>query len=128
MKIEMPELSSQWFSLDSIEGILIVIFMIFLVARSGKRFADMIFGFLGIIFVVEILFILGQTGLNNYIPIGRFIKFDAFAALAQLIPNTKVASLLMTVSQFLTSIANELINFLIYSWESLLGNLGNIGG
>ena len=107
MKIEVPELNSQWFSLDSIEGILIVIFMIFLMIRSGKRVADMIFGFIGIAFVVQILFILGQTNLNNYIPIAKYIKYDCFSAIAQLFPNT---------------------NFFLYTLEDLLGSIKNFGG
>lgn len=127
MKIEIPELNSQWFSLDSIEGILIVIFMIFIMIHSSKRVVNMIFGLLAVIVGVQVLFILGQTDLNNYVPIAKFFHHDVFGAIAQLMPGTKAAQILMMISQFMTDLIGSFIGFIYETTMGLLHQVGNIG-
>ena len=125
--IQIPtESTTGFFNVGTIEGILVLILVIFILKESSKKVVNMIWGFIGLIFVFQVLFILGQTPINDIIPIASFFKFDAFSAVAQLIPWEPAKNVLYTISNFLTSMILSVVNAIIWSWnnlrESITGN------
>ena len=112
--IEMPQLNSTIFSLDSIEGILLIVLAIFIIKYSSKKIVDIIFSLLGVALVFELLYILGNTPLDNYTHISSVFKYDIFSSIAQLVPGTKLAEWLQTAGYVVTNFMYGLVDWVIH--------------
>ena len=112
--IEMPQLNSTIFSLDSIEGILLIVLAIFIIKYSSKKIVDIIFSLLGVALVFELLYILGNTPLDNYTHISSVFKYDIFSSIAQLVPGTKLAEWLQTAGSVVTNFMYGLVDWVIH--------------
>lgn len=121
--IEMPQLNSTIFSLDSIEGILLIVLAIFIIKYSSKKIVDIIFSLLGVALVFELLYILGNTPLDNYTHISSVFKYDIFSSIAQLVPGTKLAEWLQTAGYVVTNFMYGLVDWVIHLPETFFSSL-----
>ena len=122
--VQIPtESTTGLFNVGTIEGILVLILVIFILKESSKKVVNMVWGIVGLVFAFQFLYILGQTSFNNIVPVGNFFKYDALGALAQLIPWQPAKDFLMTCSNFLTTFIMSAANMLVWAWQETMGSL-----
>lgn len=102
---------SAW-HLDSTEGIITLVLTLFLIYAIKEKAGKFIMWCVGGLLLIQIFYILGQTGVNNYIPFATIFKYDYFSSLAQLCVGTKLSDgllwcdawlhhILMTAGQYI---------------------------
>lgn len=115
IELPTPEFDGNIFSLSSISMILLIVALIFFIKYSSKKIVDLIFGILGILFLFQVLYIVGNTPIDQYIHISKVFKYDIFSSIAQFFPGTKFAQYLSTaghwLSQFMVDLVNWIFNF-----------------
>ena len=112
-EIPIPELNPSAFSINSVQGILFLILAFFVIKWSSQKFVDIAFKLVGIILLLEILYILGQSPIDKYIGISELIKYDVFGSIAQLMPGTKLAEWLLTFGNILSNFLLNLFNWVL---------------
>ena len=66
--VQIPtESTTGLFNVGTIEGILVLILVIFILKESSKKVVNMVWGIVGLVFAFQFLYILGQTSFNKYI-------------------------------------------------------------
>lgn len=124
IEIPFPELNSSIFSLNSIEGILLVVgifFIIFFTIKySTKKIVNLIFRLLGVLLIFQILYIIGTTSIDQYVHLSYIFKYDIFSAIAQFFPGTWLAKALTTAGHWLSQGMADIVNW-IWSIPSMFG-------
>lgn len=119
IQIPTPEFDGNIFSVSSISLILFVVALIFLIKYSSKKIVDLIFAIIGLVFLFQILYIIGNTSLDKYIHLSAVFKYDVFSSIAQFFPNTVFAKYLSMaghwLSQFMADLINWIMNFGYFS-------------
>ena len=104
MTITVPELNPNVFSFDSLEGIIVVVALAFLVWCIARKFIKFVWWSIGLIFFIQIMYVLGKSPVNDIIPIGNIFKYDVFSAIAQLCVGTKFSEGLLAFGNWLSNL------------------------
>lgn len=91
-------------SFDSIEGLLVVclaVFLIFLLVRKAFHIAIWC---AGLLVLIQIGYLLGQTSLNNVIPFATVFQYDVFTAVAHLFVGTAIGDGFQVVLNWFTDV------------------------
>lgn len=117
-----PQITSNVFNLGTVEGILVVLFVGFLLWHSSKKVVGIISGILFLFVVFQIMYGIGQSDLNRILNIAGLFHYDAFTYLANLIPGTKIAEFILQAGSFINGFT---INF--GNWvASYISNIPNL--
>ena len=100
------------FTFDSVEGIVVISLIIFAIFAIGRRMIQAFFWCLGALILLEVLYSLSLTSLNDTIPISKVIKYDVVSSIAQLFPGTKLADWILTGSAWLRAAVLNTFNTL----------------
>ena len=112
MQISLPELNPSALSLDSGEGIILLLLIGFMIWCVVKRLFKFLWMAVGIVFLVQFLYVLGQTSFSTIIPINTVFKYDIFSALAQLCVGTKISEWLISFGTWLSNAMLPLCNLI----------------
>lgn len=94
--------SNRW-SIDSIEGVIIILIILFLVYSISKKLIDFIWWCIGLLLFIQIGYILSLTSLNNTIPLSTIFRYDILSAIAQVFVGTKFSDILLWISKHLNT-------------------------
>ena len=89
------------FTLNSIEGLLVIALIIFLVYAIGKRIIKMICTSAALLVFIEMLYGLSLTAFNNVVHISSVVKYSLMVSIAQLFPGTFISDGLITASAYI---------------------------
>lgn len=112
MQISLPELNPSALSLDSGEGIILLLLIGFMIWCVVKRMFKFLWMALSVVFFVQFLYVLGQTSFSTIIPINTVFKYDIFSALAQLCVGTKISEWLISFGTWLSNAMLPLCNLI----------------
>ena len=101
---------SVW-STASLEGIIIMILIVFIIYKLFHRAYKFAWWCIGAIFMIEILYLLGLSDVNNYIPLHDIFKYDIGTSIAQLFVGTKISSGILYVNEMLNYSIIHAANF-----------------
>lgn len=109
--IPFPELNSSAFTLESLQGIFILIAGFFIIKYSAERVVDVIFRLAGFIIIWQILYVVGCSSLDTYTHFSMIFHYDVFSSLAQLVPGTFIAKALTWMGYYLSCFIADIINW-----------------
>ena len=99
--------------LGSSQGLIVLALIIFCVwcvfRRRLRWFRFVLIAIVGI----EVLYIIGQTSFNDIVPLHHIFKYDVFAAIGQLFPDTWFGESLTKFGTWLSNLLISPINFLM---------------
>lgn len=93
--------------MDSVQGIIIILLLIWLVTAVIRHAFKAVAWCFFLIVLIQIGYILGMTSLNDVIPFSEIFKYDVISAVANLFPDTMVQEALLKVSAFLRQIFTD---------------------
>jgi len=99
--------------LGSSQGLIVSALIIFCIWCVFKRRLRWLCFVLTAIVGIEVLYILGQTRFNDIVPLRHIFKYDVFAAIGQLFPDTWFGESLIKFGTWLSNLLISPINFLI---------------
>lgn len=105
--------------MDSIQGIIIILLLIWLVTAFIRHAFRAVAWCFGLIVLMQIGYILGTTSLNDVIPFSTLFKYDVISAVANLFPDTFVQTALLKVSAFLRQIFTDFAATVQVLWGKL---------
>lgn len=94
----------------NVESVLVIGIIACLVYFIVRRMFYRIKYILIVLLLMELLYVFGQTGINNYIPIARYIPNDVFMSIGRLFGNTFIATWLNSVGSFISGLMIQLFN------------------
>ena len=104
MTIQIPELNPSALSFDSLEGVIIIVAIAFIVWCIARKFIKFVWWSIGLIFFIQIMYVIGKSPVNDIIPIGSVFKYDIFTAIAQLFVGTKFSDGLLWFGNWLSNL------------------------
>lgn len=125
MQITLPELNPSAWSLDSIEGVVILLIVAFITWAAIKKMFNFLWMAVGAIFLIQFLYVLGQTSFNEIIPIASWFKYDIFSALAQLCVGTKLSEWLTAFGTWFSNVMLVPCNFIASLFHGDLNGMRN---
>ena len=87
---------------DSLQGVFVLLALAFIVWCLFKKTIRFIKFSVIFLCIMQLGFVLGQTALNDIVPLSDWFKYDVFAALAQLCVGTPVASFFLWLSRWIS--------------------------
>ena len=105
--------------MDSVQGIIIILLLIWLVTAVIRHAFKAVAWCFFLIVLIQIGYILGTTSLNVVIPFGEIFKYDVISAVANLFPDTFVQTALLKVSAFLRQIFTDFAATVQVLWGKL---------
>lgn len=91
---------SVWSS-QSIEGIIVMVLIIFVIYKLFHRAYRFVWWCVGLIIFIQCMYILGISPVNNYIPLHSIFPYDILSSIAQLFVGTKAGDILLWVNELL---------------------------
>jgi hypothetical protein len=91
-------------TLDSIEGIITLLLILFLVKSIFEKSIKLISWCIAGILLIQIGYWLSFTGINDYIPLSSVFKYDILSSIAQLFVGTKVCDVILYINAFLKTV------------------------
>lgn len=113
--------SSGLLSSELIVEVIILIFFFFMIKESSKKIVAIVCGFLFIGLVFQTMFYVGQSSAEQYLHISGLFKYNFLSWLANILPNTKLSSLILSLDQFMSEFVVNLSNYFV----STLTNMGS---
>ena len=113
-------MNSHAISPDSIEGIAIIFALAFIAWGIYKKASEYIKWSLAVILFCQVMYWLGQTSMNNLIPLSSVFKYDILQAIAQCFVGTKFCDVVLWIDAFIRSVS-------IVVWDAVTPFLGIIG-
>lgn len=108
------QLNDHPFTTDSIEGWILLLLILFLAWNLCRRAFEFAGWACAAIFMVQVLYFLGQTGFGDIIPIGEVFRYDILSAIAQTCVGTPLCDFLLK--------ANGCIRHIIMNtWQVMCG-------
>ena len=107
------------FTLDSAEGVVVTVLALMIVYKITRNLGDFVGWLIGMLFMIQLGYVLGFTVLNDYIPFRDIFKLDVLAAPAQLFAGTKVANVILAVDAFMHYLAQVLATAFLKVFPSL---------
>lgn len=114
------------FTVDSLEGVLVILIVIFLVYRLTRHLGDFVGWLIGALFMIQLCYLLGMTAVNDYIPFANFFKYDVITAVAQVFEGTFVCDALLYVSAFMRYIAKVVAGAFEWLWPVVTGMIREV--
>lgn len=105
--------------MDSVQGIIIILLLIWLVTAVIRHAFKAAAWCFFLIVLIQIGYILGTTSLNDVIPFSEIFKYDVISAVANLFPDTFVQTALLKVSAFLRQIFTDFAATVQVLWGKL---------
>lgn len=99
--------------LGSSQGLIVLALIIFCVWCVFRRRLQWLRFVLIAIVGIEVLYIIGQTSFNDIVPLRHIFKYDVFAAIGQLFPDTWFGESLTKFGTWLSNLLISPINFLM---------------
>lgn len=88
-------------STASIEGIIILVLIVFAIYKLFHRAYKFAWWCIGAIFMIQILYLLGLSSVNDVIPLHSIFKYDIGTSIAQLFVGTKIAPWILYINEML---------------------------
>ena len=113
--INIPEadLESNVFSVHSIEGILLIIAIFFIIKYATKKAVDIAIKLSGIILLFQILYLIGCSPIDEYLKLSTIFKYDVFSTIARVFPGTFLCKILTTFGYYLSQFTADIINWIV---------------
>lgn len=109
-----PDFSSAGlFSSNTIVFLLMCVAIFFMIKYSAKKGVDLIFKIAGLIFLFQILYIIGLTPMDQYLHISSIFKYDFFTMIGALFPGTVIATWLSTLGTWLSQFMIDIVNWVL---------------
>lgn len=99
-------------TLDSVEGVLVLILILFMLHSFSEKMFKVASWCLAGILIIQIGYYLSFTGLNDFIPFSSIFKYDIMTSLAQLCVGTKLSDIILYASAVLQTILNAAAGYL----------------
>ena len=111
------------FSLDSMEGVLVVLICVIFVYRITRDMGDFAGWCIGALFLIQLCYVLGLTVIEDYIPFSAVFKFDVITSVASLFKGTFICDWLLYMAAFVGYIGKVLAG----TFEAVFPPLSRIG-
>lgn len=106
-------------TLDSAEGVVVIGLCVIFVYKLTKNLKDFAGWCIGLLFMIQLGYVLGFTRLNEFFPFREIFTFDVLAAPAQLFAGTRIADWILHIDAFMHYIAKIFAETLIQIFPSL---------
>lgn len=108
-------------STASIEGIVILVLIVFAIYKLFHKAYRFAWWCIGAIFMIQILYLLGLSDVNDVIPLHNIFKYDIGTSIAQLFVGTKIAPWILYVNEIIKygiiSAGNFFIDIISKIWS-----------
>lgn len=111
------------FTIDSLEGILIIALIIYMIYHMSRKTKNIVKACLGILLALQIGWWLSCTSLNNLINLRSIFKYDVLTSIAQVFVGTKICDILIGLNALIKTIFVEIAN-LVVQLTNTIANLG----
>lgn len=101
-------LNSSAFTVDSIEGWLIIIVGLILIRGLWCKATRAIWWSIGVIFFFQAMYCLSLTGFDDIIPLSYVFKYDVMTSLAQCFVGTKLCDVILYFNSIIIATMNGL--------------------
>lgn len=101
-------------SSDSIEGWIVLFICLVITYKITKNAGDFIGWLIGLLFIIQLGYWLGQTKLDDIVPLSQIFKYDILAAVAQCFAGTRICDALLYVDAFIRNVADIVFRFFDY--------------
>jgi len=113
-------LNAHSISPDSIEGIVIMFAIGFIIWGIYRRALKFVKWSLSVILICEIMYWLGRTSFNDIVPVANVFKHDILTSIAQCFVGTKVCDGILWVDAFIRSVIISLWNVIAPHSQSIV--------
>lgn len=104
----MNMLNPSAFTTDSIEGLLLIGLIVYMIYHMTKKTKRIIKFCLEVMLVLQIGYWLSLTSLNNLIDLKSIFKYDIITAIAQVFVGTKICDMLIDLNAIIKTIFIEI--------------------
>lgn len=104
----MNMLNPSAFTTDSIEGLLLIGLIVYMIYHMTKRTKRIIKFCLEVMLALQIGYWLSLTSLNNLIDLKSIFKYDIITAIAQVFVGTKICDMLIDLNAIIKTIFIEI--------------------
>lgn len=115
---KLSQLSDTVFSTASIEGIVIIALICWLIFGVARKMKHLVGWILGVIFVFEVGHLVAYSSLGNWVPeLRTLFKYDVLTAVAQLFVGTPVCEWILYIQSFLSSGISRCADLIVMLWN-----------
>lgn len=112
------QLNPKILSPDSIQGLITLLLIIYIVSRFVNKLFDAFRWSLGLILLMQIGHIISEAGLKNMVPfMGQLFKYDVLQSIAQLCVGTKLCEWILYLHWFLSATYTKAFAVVMMLWN-----------